>query len=105
MNKFAIAFGGAIVIISWQDIKQCHELPWPPRFIYAGLTFGIIDLISLWNDQLAGLVAIGFLLALLTQSLVKPQCTRPQGTPQPSTMAEISGGPIEGNPNMGTSVV
>lgn len=104
MNRMAIAFGGAIVIITWQDIDKCHELPWPPRFVAAGLTFGMLDLISLWNADLAGLVAIGFLLALLTQSLIKPNCTRPQGTPQPSTMTEISGGPIEGNPGLGTSL-
>lgn len=106
MNKFLIAFFVAVGLVTWQEIKCCRDLPWPPRYVYTGLTFGLLDLVSLADEDLAGVIAIGFVLAIALQlagsttgstrnPFTTPQCNH-QSTAQPSTTADLSGGLPQG---------
>jgi len=49
--------------LTYYQIRECKRLPWPPRYIYAGLTFGLLDLFSLASEELAGVTAIGIVIA------------------------------------------
>jgi hypothetical protein len=42
-------------------MKKCKELPWPPRFIYTGITFLMLDIFALFNEELAGVTSVGSL--------------------------------------------
>lgn len=69
MNRFVIAFALAVGIITFDEIFKCHEMPWPPRYVGAGLVYGLLDIGSAVNEQLAGWLAIGFTMALLIGAL------------------------------------
>lgn len=73
-----------IVVLSWRDIKDCHDLPWPPRFIGAGITFGMLDLFSIVNEELAGIIAVGIVLAVAVNKGFKSSCQHSGGTVQPA---------------------
>jgi hypothetical protein len=88
MNKkhlFIIAFLVTIGTISWGEIKECHELPWPPKFIAAGITFGMLDLFSILSEDLASVIAIGIVLAALVNKGFTTNCQHAQGTVQPAS--------------------
>lgn len=105
MNKMLVAFAVAVGLISWNEIKTCHDLPWPPRFVFAGLTFGMLDMLSLIDEDLAGVIAVGFVLALalpfaesVETARTSKATTNPftancnhQSTGQPNTTTELSG--------------
>jgi hypothetical protein len=87
---FAVAVG----VISWQDLSKCHQLPWPPRIVAAGLVFAILDAVSVVNQQLANVLAIGFVLAMLvTNELKADACNHSQyAIAQPASYQLLSGG-------------
>lgn len=61
-----IYLGAWIVVsamIAYQDIHHCHDLPWPPRFIYAAIVFGMLDIAGGFIPELAALMAGGMVLA------------------------------------------
>jgi len=64
-NAYLVAFALAIIIIAYYDVHTCHRLPWPPRIIMTGLVFAMLDLLSLANQELAGVIAVGIVLALI----------------------------------------
>jgi len=72
MNPRAIIAGSFAVtlgFIAYQEIATCKEAPWPPRIIGAGIVFGMIDLLSLANDEVASVFAVGFTLAIVVATL------------------------------------
>lgn len=82
-HLYAAAFAVTVAWIIFQDIKQCRRLPWPARIIAVGILFGILDLVSLLNEELAGVVAVGMTLAALVNTQpggkLAPDCN-PTGT-------------------------
>lgn len=76
---FLIAAG----TISYYDLKKCKMLPWPPRLIKTGLVFGILDLVSIFNEEIAGVTAIGLVIATFVQNGWVSDCEHPQATGQP----------------------
>ena len=79
-----VAFAIALGIISWKDITKCHQMPWPPRFIGAGLTFGMLSLLYDFSEEFANVLAMGFLVALVVSGVKNPNCNHGNcGTPCP----------------------
>jgi hypothetical protein len=64
-NAYLISFALAVTIISYYDVHTCHRLPWPPRIVLTGLVFAMLDLFSLVSPELAGVIAVGVVLALI----------------------------------------
>jgi len=64
-NAYLAAFALAVIIIAYYDVHTCHRLPWPPRIILTGLVFAMLDLFSLVSQELAGVIAVGVVLALI----------------------------------------
>src|ERR1700751_1457685 len=85
-GSFAITLG----VIVYSEIRTCKEAPWPPRIIGTGIVFGMIDLLSMVNDDLASVFAIGFVLAAIVGKLfVKPSCTHTCATAQPASYKSL----------------
>lgn len=96
------AFGVTVGIIAVQEIIQCKEWPWPPRFVGTGIVFGMIDLLSLVNDELATVFAVGIVLAIivgtftpssspLQMKFVKPVCGKHScATAQPASYKNLA---------------
>lgn len=68
-HLFIIGFAISCGFIAYQEIKCCHDMPWPPRFIAVGITFTILDIFSIVSESLAGVMAIGFTLAIIVNAL------------------------------------
>lgn len=86
---FWMAFIVAIIGLTWRDIHDCHDLPWPPRYIGAGITFGMLDILSQFQEELAGVVAVGIVLAIVINKGFKAQCNHSEGTVQPISYESI----------------
>lgn len=86
---FWMAFLITIITLTWADIKNCHDLPWPPRYIGAGITFGMLDLFSIVSEELASVVAIGIVMAVVINKGFKPDCMHSGGTVQPASYNSI----------------
>lgn len=71
-------------------MKKCHELPWPPQFIYTALTFIMLDIFSLFNEEIAGVTSIGFVIAIFVKQGWIADCEH-GGTGQPQTTAYLGG--------------
>lgn len=88
MNKAHMFVAGwAIVtgIITYQEVKSCHDLPWPPRFIAAALVFGLLWLFGTFiSMELAGIIAVGMVLALWMNKQFLTNCNH-TGTVQPAS--------------------
>lgn len=72
MNTRFLFIGGFVLTvgtISYYEIKQCHELPWPPRIVATGAVFALLDVFSLALPELSGVIAIGFALAMILNTL------------------------------------
>lgn len=91
-HTYLIAFMICIGAITYQDVKNCQDMPWPPRIIATGIVFGILDLFSIISEELAAVIALGIVLGFGMNSLpIKgvalpgfgPHCDHPcQGTAQ-----------------------
>jgi len=70
-SLFVTAFIIALFVIAYQEIRNCPRegnmpnLPWPPRIIATGLVFVLLDLFSLFDEDLANITAFGFVLGLI----------------------------------------
>lgn len=87
-NLNLIAFVLICGAISYYDMKRCHRLPWPPRFMYAALTFLMMELLTMVDDTLGGVTAIGFVIAVFIKDGFVSDCDH--GIPttgQPQTTA------------------
>lgn len=86
------AFLLSIVTISYWSFRKCHELPWPPQFIYTGLVFALLHLFSLLNEEIAGVTAIGFVLATFLKKGWVADCAHgAKGTASVQTTSFIGG--------------
>lgn len=92
--KHAFLAGFAITagIITWGDISQCHEMPWPPRFVGAALAFGMLDLFSVVSEELAGVIALGIVLAAIVNKGFSTSCDHAEATAQPASYQSLQGG-------------
>lgn len=88
--------------ITWQEITVCHDWPWPPRYIFAALTYGVLDLLSTVVGDVAGVVAIGMTLSFIIQTFTpkgagkgfaKPNCNH-VGTSQPASYKYLALGAV-----------
>lgn len=60
--------GGFVITVStitWYEIQNCQRLPFPSRIVMTGLVFGLVDLLSMINPELGGVVGIGIVLAAI----------------------------------------
>ena len=86
LNMYAFLL--AISAITYWHIKKCKELPWPPQYIYTGLVFLLLDVFSLFNEEISGVTSIGFVIAIFVKEGWIADCEH-GGTGQPQTIAYI----------------
>lgn len=102
-NLTVLAFVLVCGIIAYYDIRKCQKLPWPPRFIYAGIAFIITDIFgSMIDERLSGVMSIGFVIATFmkegfhascqetTTGTGQPQLTAFMGTSQPGATGSVA---------------
>jgi hypothetical protein len=98
-NTNLIAFALICGAITWYDLKKCHRLPWPPRFVFAAITFLFMELVGLVDERLGAVTSIGFVIAIYMKILAPPKegsgfwtdCGQQVGTSQPQNTAFMSG--------------
>ena len=98
-NLNLLAFVIVCGSIAYFDMKKCHRLPWPPRFIFAGLTFFLLEIISLMDETISGVSAIGFVIAILVQKGFVANCPDSQAATGSPAQVEFVGdytGPDQG---------
>ena len=90
-HAYLIAFALAVAVIAYEDMSKCHRLPWPPRIIYTGLVFAMLDLLSLLSEELAGVMSVGVVLAIIVNKGFVGECDTilASATQQPLTDADI----------------
>lgn len=79
MNYKHLYLAGFLIsvgVISYYDIAANHELPWPPRIVATGLVFAMLELFSGFSPELAGVLAIGFMLALIVNKKLIQSSTK-----------------------------
>lgn len=84
------AFLLACSAITYWHIKKCRELPWPPQFIYTALVFVMLDVFSLFNEEISSISSIGFVIAIFVKQGWIADCEH-GGTGQPQTTAYLGG--------------
>jgi hypothetical protein len=84
--------------ITYFDLRKCHRLPWPPRFIFAGMTFLMMEVISMFDETIAGVVAIGFVIAIFLKDGFVSDCDHVSPTGQPQAIEFVGDytGPQQG---------
>lgn len=85
--KHGMIAGWAITVgmIVYGDITTCKTIPWPPRIVAAALVFGMLDIFSVISEELAGVVAIGIVLAAIVNKGFATNCNHAGGTVQPAS--------------------
>lgn len=63
--SFLIVLG----VVTYQEVRYCHDLPWPPRLVATGMVFLFLDLFGAVAPELAGVMAIGMVLAMIINTL------------------------------------
>lgn len=79
MNPRYMYLGGFVItvgVISYYDIAANHELPWPPRIVATGIVFTMLDLFSGFSPELSGVLAIGFMLAMIVNKKLIQSSTK-----------------------------
>jgi len=60
----------------------------------AGVTFGLLDVFSMFNEELSGVIAIGLVLAVLVnKGFVPDNCSHQGCTTQPASFKSLSNSP------------
>lgn len=97
-NLNLMAFILICATITYYDLRRCKRLPWPPRFIFAGLTFFLMEAVSLVDESIAGVLAIGFVIAIFLKDGFVADCDHGAQTGQPQTVEFIGDytGPDQG---------
>lgn len=92
-NLNLLAFVLICATITYYDMKKCHRLPWPPRFVFAGMTFFLMEGVSIIDETLAGVIAIGMVIAIFLKKGLVSNCQGEfQGaTGQPAKIGNING--------------
>jgi hypothetical protein len=75
------AFVVTVGVITWHEINTCCRLPFPSRIVMAGVTFGVIDLITLANSELGGVLGIGVAIAAIVNDGFVHGCNVPNCQP------------------------
>lgn len=78
----------AVSAITYFHMKKCHELPWPPQYIYTAMVFLMLDIFALLNEEIAGVTSIGFVIAIFVKQGWIADCEH-GGTGQPQTTAYL----------------
>jgi hypothetical protein len=86
---FLLGFVISIGVISFFDVKKCHRWPHPSRFVYAGIVFALLEVFSFFNEEIAGVSAIGFTIAELVGKGFVGDCQL-NTTGQPQTTAFLT---------------
>ncbi len=82
-RKFFLAgFAITVGMITWGDFSKCSSLPWPPRIVAAAMVFAILDLFSALSEELAGVIAIGIVLAAIVNKGFATDCQHSEATAQ-----------------------
>lgn len=112
LNLYAFLLAGGA--ITYFHMKKCHELPWPPQYIYTGLVFLMLEILSIFNEEISGVSSIGFVIAIFVKQGWIADCEH-GGTAQPGkanlgeTQPNVSlaayGGPSQGTTQGGGSVL
>lgn len=93
MNRRHIFLGAFVIFVgihTYWELRNCHDLPWPPHFIGAGIALGLLDLFSFVNEDLASVMAIGLVLASVVQKGFTGDCSHKcTGTSAPTSYALI----------------
>lgn len=61
---FAYEFALCVGITSWGALKKGYA-PWPPNIIYSTIAIAILSALANFNEKLAVILGIGFLIALV----------------------------------------
>lgn len=90
-QKHFFLVGWVIVVgmIAYGDISKCKQLPWPPRIVAAALVFGLLDLFSALSEELAGIVAIGIVIAAVVNKGFAATCDHAEATAQPASYQSL----------------
>jgi hypothetical protein len=101
-NLNLLAFILICSTIAYYDMKKCHRLPWPPRFIFAGMTFFMMEAVSLFDETVAGVMAIGFVIAIFLKNGFVASCDHGAQTGQPQSVEFVGDftGPGQGIPSV-----
>jgi hypothetical protein len=103
-NLNLMAFILIVAIITYNDMKKCGRLPWPPRFIFAALTFFLMEAINMFDETLGGVMAIGFVIAIYMKDGFVASCpgqtTSQTGQPQSVEFTGDYTGPGSGIPSI-----
>jgi hypothetical protein len=95
-HLYLIAWILTVGAIVYYDMKDCHRLPWPPRIIYAGIAYGLLDLLAFFSEEIAGVMAIGIVIGTFVTNGWKadnpcPGTSSGVNTAQPQTTAFLTG--------------
>jgi hypothetical protein len=90
---FIAAFVVCAGMITYGDISQCKEMPWPPRIVAAALVFGLLDLFSGVAEELTGVIAIGIAIAAIVNKGFASSCEHAEATSQPSSYQSLQSNP------------
>ena len=94
-HLYLIGWVLTVSAIVYYDMKDCHRLPWPPRIIHSAIAFGMLDILSVFSEEIAGVMAIGIVIASFVSQGFKADnpCpgTATGATGQPSTMQFLTG--------------
>jgi cell wall-associated NlpC family hydrolase len=102
VTSFVVVLG----IISYGDITECHDMPFPPRFVATGITFGTLAMASGVIGPAAPLVAIGFVVAaILNKNFRAPDCQArlAAATASPMSMQYLGNAPTGSSGGNGQS--
>lgn len=75
--------------VTYYSLKDCKSLPFPSRFIYGGIVFGLLDMFAGFQEELAAVTAIGFVIATYLGKGWTINCQYPT-TSQPQTASFTS---------------
>lgn len=100
-HLYVTSFFVVLAIISYGDVTECGDMPFPPRFVAAGITFGTLAMASGLIGPAAPLVAIGFVIAaILNKNFRAPDCQArlAAATASPASMQYLGNAPSGSNP-------
>ena len=95
---YILAWALAVGAISYHELKDCGIFPRSPRIMKAALVFTMIYITSFFSEELAGVTAIGMVIALFVSKSWTADCSQAGATGTPHTTAFLTGDP--NNPDL-----
>jgi hypothetical protein len=63
-----VTFLVAVAMVTWSELKVNHRIPQPQRFVFAGVVWGVLGVVSeLGGPELAAVFGLGMVLVLTYQ--------------------------------------